>query len=94
MTAFTLKDIKAGFAASGLFRFNLDRVLRSMPMPPVTPAVPRADEMTVRSCRQDVELQIPETQKFVKAYQTSSTQVILKDDRIQLLTTINNEAKV
>jgi hypothetical protein len=33
-------------------------------------------------------------QKFVKAFQTSSAQVILKDDQIQFLTTINNEAKV
>jgi hypothetical protein len=29
--AFTAKNIKAGFAASGLFLFNLDRVLSSMP---------------------------------------------------------------
>ena len=29
--AFTLKNIIAGFAASGLFPFNLDRVLRTMP---------------------------------------------------------------
>jgi hypothetical protein len=33
-------------------------------------------------------------QKFVKAVQTSSAMVILKDDQIELLTTINNEAKV
>jgi hypothetical protein len=33
-------------------------------------------------------------QKFVKAFQTSSAQAILKDDQIQFLTTINNEAKV
>jgi hypothetical protein len=31
--AFTPKNIKAGFAASGLFPFNPDRVLRSMPTP-------------------------------------------------------------
>jgi len=63
MTAFTPKNIKAGFAASGLFPFNPDRVLRNMPMPPAepAPAVPRADKMTVGSCRQDVELLIPET---------------------------------
>ncbi|KAF4625232.1 hypothetical protein G7Y89_g12940 [Cudoniella acicularis] len=68
VTAFMPKNIKAGFATSGLFPFNPDRVLRSMPMPPAepAPAVPRADEMTV----------------------------ILKDDQIQFLTTINNEAKV
>jgi hypothetical protein len=33
-------------------------------------------------------------QKFVKAVQTYSAEVILKDDQIQLLTSINNEAKV
>jgi hypothetical protein len=47
VAAFTPKNIKAGFAASGLFPFNPDRVLRSMPMPSAGPApvVPRADEM-------------------------------------------------
>ena len=53
--AFTPKNIKAGFAACGLFPFNPDRVLRSMPAPPAEPAVPRADEVKVGSCRQDVE---------------------------------------
>ncbi|KAI2475622.1 hypothetical protein Ptr902_12947 [Pyrenophora tritici-repentis] len=32
--AFTLKNIKAGFAASGLFPFNPERVLRTVPKPP------------------------------------------------------------
>jgi DDE superfamily endonuclease len=59
--AFTPKNIKAGFAASGLFPFNPDRVLRSMPKPLAKPAIPRADEVKVGSCRQDVELQTPET---------------------------------
>jgi hypothetical protein len=59
--AFTLKNIKAGFATSGLFPFNPDRVLKSMPIPPAKPAIPRADEMMVGSCRKDVKLQIPET---------------------------------
>jgi hypothetical protein len=134
VSAFTLKNIKAGFATCGLFPFNPDRVLRSMsvpPAPPAKPAVPSPDETTVRSRQQDVDLQIPETpvtpvsaealmslqnriihqdaltldktskqnlkrhlQKFVKAYQTSSAQVILKDNQIQFLTTINNKAKV
>jgi hypothetical protein len=61
VSAFTPKNIKAGFAACGLFPFNPDRVLRSMPVPPAEPAVPSADETTVGPCRQDVELQIPET---------------------------------
>ncbi|EOA90819.1 uncharacterized protein SETTUDRAFT_101808 [Exserohilum turcica Et28A] len=35
--AFTAKNIKAGFAASGLFPFNPDRVLNSMPKPAIGP---------------------------------------------------------
>jgi hypothetical protein len=125
--AFTPKNIKAGFTASGLFPFNPDRVLRSMSPPPAEQAIPKADEVRIGPCRQDVELQTPVTpvsaealmslqnliiqrdaymldktskqnlarhlQKFVKAVQTSSAMVILKDDQIELLTTINNEAK-
>ncbi len=126
--AFTPKNIKAGFAASGLFPLNPDRVLRSMPAPLAEPAIPRADEVKVGSCRQDVEPQTPVTpvsaesfmslqnliiqrdahaldetskqnlarhlQKCTKAFQKSSALGILQEDRIQLLTTINNEAKV
>jgi hypothetical protein len=54
--AFTPKNIKAGFAISGLFLFNPDRVLRSMPAPPAELAIPRADEVKVGSRRQDVEI--------------------------------------
>jgi len=63
VTAFTPKNIKAGFAVSSLFPFNPDRVLRSMLIPPAepSPAVLRADEMIVGSCRQDIEQLIPET---------------------------------
>lgn len=126
--AFTLKNIKAGFAASGLFPFNPDRVLRSMPAPPAELAIPRADEVEVGSYRRGVEPQTPVTpvsaeafmslqnliiqqdahalnetskqnlarhlQKCTKAFQKSSAQSILQEDRIQFLTTINNEAKV
>ncbi|PQE18246.1 transposase tan1 [Rutstroemia sp. NJR-2017a BBW] len=126
--AFTPKNIKAGFAASGLFPFNPDRVLRSMPAPPAEPVMPRADEVKVGSCQQDIEPQTPVTpvsaetfmslqnliiqqdahaldetskqnlarhlQKCTKAFQTSSAKSILQEDRIQFLTTINNEAKV
>jgi hypothetical protein len=126
--AFTPKNIKAGFAASGLIPFNPDRVLRSMPAPPAEPAIPSADEVKVGSCRQDVEPQTPVTpvsaesfmslqnliiqqdahaldemskqnlarhlQKCTKAFQKSSAQAVLQEDRIKFLTTINNEAKV
>jgi hypothetical protein len=51
---FTPKNIKAGFAASSLFPFNPNRVLRSMPAPPVKQAIPSADEVKIGSCWQDV----------------------------------------
>jgi hypothetical protein len=53
------KNIKAGFAASRLFPFNPDRVLRSMPAPLAELAILRADEVKVGSCRQDIEVQTP-----------------------------------
>jgi hypothetical protein len=61
------KNIKAGSAASGLFPFNPDRVLRSMP-PPAELAIPRADEVKVGSYRQDVELQSPVTLVLVESF--------------------------
>jgi len=51
--AFTPKNIKAGFAASGLFPLNPDRVLRDMPNPPAELTIPKADEVRVVSCPQD-----------------------------------------
>jgi septum formation inhibitor MinC len=126
--AFTLKNIKAGFAASGLFLFNPDRVLRHMPKPPNDLNILRADEANVGSYPQDVVLQTPVTPvsansfmllqnliikqvahalddtskqklerhvlKFTKAGQQLLVKEALKDDQIQFLTTINNEAKV
>jgi hypothetical protein len=43
--AFTKRNIIAGWAASGLFPFNLDRVLRVIPKPPAQSTIPRADEI-------------------------------------------------
>jgi hypothetical protein len=48
--AFTLKNIKASFAASGLFSFNLDRVLRDMLKPLADLTILKADEIKVGSC--------------------------------------------
>jgi hypothetical protein len=48
--AFTLKNIKAGFATSSLFLFNLDRVLRHMPKPPADLNVLKANKVKVGSC--------------------------------------------
>jgi hypothetical protein len=66
--AFTSKNIKAGFAVSGLFPFNPDRVLRSIPAPPAEPAIPRTDDIRVGSCRQDVEPQTPITPVSAEAF--------------------------
>jgi len=49
--AFTPKNIKVGFAISGLFPFNPDRVLRSMPALTAKPVILEADEVEVGSCR-------------------------------------------
>jgi hypothetical protein len=54
--AFTPKNIRAGFAASGLVPFNPDRVLRTVPKPP--------DELTLAvtneaPCQDDAEPQTP-----------------------------------
>jgi len=52
--AFMPENIKAGFAASGLFPFNPDRVLRDILKPPADLTIPKADEVKVGSCPQDV----------------------------------------
>lgn len=68
--AFAPRNIKAGFATSGLFSFNLDRALRSMSPSPAKPAIPSADEVRVGSCRQDVgvEVQTPVTPVSAEAF--------------------------
>ena len=48
--AFTPKNIKAGFAVSGLFLFNLDKVLRHMLKPLADLTVPKANKVKVGSC--------------------------------------------
>jgi hypothetical protein len=78
--AFTPKNIKAGFAASGLFPLNPDRVLRSMPAPPAELAIPSADEVKVGSCRQDVEPQTPVTPVSAEAFM-SLQNLIIQDAR-------------
>ncbi len=46
-TAFTPKNIKAGFTTSGLVPFNLDRVLRAISKPPAKLTIPTADKVMV-----------------------------------------------
>jgi hypothetical protein len=78
--AFTPKNIKACFAVSGLFPFNLERVLRSMPNPAEL-AIPRADEVKVGSCRQDVELQTPVTPVSAEAFMWLQNLIIQRGAR-------------
>jgi hypothetical protein len=59
--AFTSKNIIAGFAASGLFPFNPDRVLRSMPKPLADLTIPKADEINVEACQHNEVPQTPVT---------------------------------
>jgi hypothetical protein len=65
--AFTPKNIKACFVASGLFPFNPDRVLRDMPKPPAKLTMPKADEVRVGSCPREVVLQTPVTSMSAEA---------------------------
>jgi hypothetical protein len=51
--AFTSTNIIASFAASGLFPFNPDRVLRSMPKPLANLTIPKADKVDVEARRQN-----------------------------------------
>jgi hypothetical protein len=77
--AFTPKNIKAGFAISGLFPLNPDRVIRSIPAPPAELAIPRAlvaDEVKVGSCRQDVEPQTPVTPVLAEAFMSLQNLII------------------
>jgi len=57
--AFTVKNIKAGFAATGLLPFNPDRVLRGIPKPPPELTIPKADEATIEPCPQAETPQTP-----------------------------------
>jgi hypothetical protein len=59
--AFTLKNIVAGFAASGLFPFNPNRVLRSIPKPVADLAVPQANEMNDEICHRNEAPRTPVT---------------------------------
>jgi hypothetical protein len=58
---FIPKNIKAGFTVSGLFPFNPDRILRSIPAPVVELVVQRVDKVRVGPYRQEKEPQTPVT---------------------------------
>jgi hypothetical protein len=81
--AFTPKNIKASFAASGLFPFSPDRVLRDILKPPAELTIPKADEVRAASCGQDAILQTPVTPVSVEAL-ASLQDLILKQDACAL----------
>ena len=59
--ALTEKNIRAGWAKSGLFPFNPDRVLRDTPKPVAALTVPKACEVDVGPCPQGEVVQTPVT---------------------------------
>ncbi|KAF2415442.1 hypothetical protein EJ08DRAFT_601059, partial [Tothia fuscella] len=78
-TAFTSKNIKAGFTACRLVPYNPDRVLRNMPRPPVELINPKIDEVKEGSCLQDEVPQTPVTLVSVEAF-ISLQKLIVKHD--------------
>lgn len=80
--AFTRKNIKAGFAASGLFLFNPDRVLRDMPKPPADLTMPEADEVKVGSCLQGIVPQTPVTPVSAEAFMALQNLIIKQDANV------------
>ena len=59
--ALTEKNIRAGWAKSGLFPFNPDRVLRDTPKPVAALTVPKACEVDAGPCPQGEVVQTPVT---------------------------------
>lgn len=78
-TAFTSKNIKAGFAACGLVPYNPDRVLRNIPRPPAELTIPKADEVKEGPRPQDEVLQTPVTPVSAEAF-LSLQNLIIKQD--------------
>jgi hypothetical protein len=76
--AFTKRNIMAGWAASGLFPFNPDRVLRVTPKPLAQSTVPRGDEIKVGSYHQDEIPQTPVTPVSVEGL--ASLHNLIKQD--------------
>jgi len=80
-TAFTSKNIKAGFAASGLVPFHPDRVLRDIPKPPAELTIPKADEVKVGPRPTDEILRTPVTPVSAEALRSLQNLIIKQDAR-------------
>jgi hypothetical protein len=78
--AFTPKNIKAGFAASGLFPFNPERVLRTVPKPPARPTLVVTNEAP---CQEDEELQTPVTPVSAEGLMSLQNLILGRNDQCQ-----------
>ena len=79
--ALTFRNIKAAWAASGLFPFNPDRVLRDTPKP-VSLTVPKAYELEVGPCPQGEVLQASVTSEALTSLHNLITQDFLALDEV------------
>jgi hypothetical protein len=90
--AFTKRNITAAWAASGLFPFNPDRVLRDTPKPSAQLIAPKANEIKVGSRTQDDMLQTPVTPVSVEAL-TSLHNLIKQDAHTLNKTSIQRQQR-
>jgi hypothetical protein len=74
--AFTPKNIKAGFAASGLCPFNPERVLRTVPKPPAELTLAVTNEAP---CQEDEVLQTPVTPVSGEGLMSLQNLILRKD---------------
>lgn len=65
--ALTRRNVFAGWAKSGLFPFNRDRVLRNIPKPVAVLTTPQACELDVGSCPQGQVVRTPVTPVTIEA---------------------------
>ena len=76
--AFTKKNILAGWAKCDLEPFDPQRVLKDIPKPPAELAIPKVDEVKVRSCPQEDTLQTPVTPVSAEALMSLQNFIIKK----------------
>jgi hypothetical protein len=77
--AFTPRNIKASFAASGLLLFNLERVLRDMPKPSAKLTITTANEGGIAINLEDEAVQTPVTLVLVKGLALLQDLIIKQD---------------
>jgi len=80
--AFTFKNIKAGFAVSGLVPFHPKKVIRDMFKPPAALTISKADKVKVGPCLQNQVLQTlitPATPVLAKAFMSLQNLIIKQD---------------